>query len=475
MSRVAPGMSAISSSTSMSTMSGVTMTTSALTAAALQQAQAQAAAVVAASRPSHIFTSEIQQMAFVFTGDSEIDDDVAQYMEDIIRAQLCEILTTMRTPLAFVLCIDQIVNARLQAARRGARTLAVEDLIFLIRHSKANVERLRSYLSWKDVRKKVKDSEADDELDVEEPAADRALKASKMQVQVPWDLEAIYGEFLPDEDETDKHDEEEEDEHKRRLKHFADVTDKMSKEEYQQYSEARQASFVYRKSKKFRDFLNLSQAIDGALVDDVVDILGFLAYEMVRALCEAGLANRRRIDLAKANAAVAILRQKKLDKDVGLVLDDDKSRKRSGNDEASEGTKDTDTKDPSAETPKDTNSGVNKRIRRSTGAETASPARERDNNAPRRLVPPTSIFSEPVAQPAMPPAVALSAIASGVSATENDMVMPSLEEVVHQKARIKLEDVNAGFLALQQEHSLVKSSGLRNWRGGVARLPTKLV
>ncbi|KAM0792473.1 hypothetical protein ACM66B_005147 [Microbotryomycetes sp. NB124-2] len=426
---------------------------SASTASAVQQAQA--AAAVAASRPSHVFTSEIQQMAFVFTGDSEVDDDVAQYMEDIIKAQLCEI----------------VVNARLQAARRGARTLAVEDLIFLIRHSKANVDRLRSYLSWKDVRKKVKDSEADDELDVEEPATDRALKASKMQVQVPWDLEAIYGEFLPDDEDVDKQDDGDEDEHKQRLKHFANVTDKMTKEEYQQYSDARQASFVYRKSKKFRDFLNLGSAIDGALVDDVVDILGFLAYEMVRALCEAGLANRRRIDLAKANAAVAILRQKKLDKDVGVVPEDDKGRKRPADGDSSDGMKDS-----AATTPKEVAaSSGGKRSRRNTGtADVSSPARDRDT-APRRLVAPTSLFSEPVPQPAMPPAVALSAIASGVSATENDKAMPSLEEVVNQKARIKLEDVNAGFLALQQDNTLIKASGLRNWRGGVARLPTKLI
>ena len=56
---------------------------------------------------------------------------------------------------------------------RGARFLAVEDLIFLIRHDRAKVNRLRTYLSWKDVRKKVKESEADEtpEMDTtEEPS-----------------------------------------------------------------------------------------------------------------------------------------------------------------------------------------------------------------------------------------------------------------------------------------------------------------
>lgn len=47
------------------------------------------------------------------------------------------------------------------ATRRGARYLSAEDLIFLIRHDRAKVNRLRTYLSWKDVRKHAKDSGGD--------------------------------------------------------------------------------------------------------------------------------------------------------------------------------------------------------------------------------------------------------------------------------------------------------------------------
>lgn len=104
-------------------------------------------------------------------------------------------------------------------------------MIFLIRHNTVNVERLRSYLQWKDVRKRHKESDGDDELDnVEEPASgapagvllsaaptpsprlihsirchpERALKASKLQMQVPWDLNAIFGEFLPDDEDEEE-------------------------------------------------------------------------------------------------------------------------------------------------------------------------------------------------------------------------------------------------------------------------------
>lgn len=45
--------------------------------------------------------------------------------------------------------------------KRGARYLSAEDLIFLIRHDRGKVNRLRTYLSWKDVRKHAKDSGGD--------------------------------------------------------------------------------------------------------------------------------------------------------------------------------------------------------------------------------------------------------------------------------------------------------------------------
>lgn len=53
----------------------------------------------------------------------------------------------------------QAIRARLLAHRRASRNLAPEDLIFLIRDDRAKVNRLRTYLSWKDVRKNAKDTD----------------------------------------------------------------------------------------------------------------------------------------------------------------------------------------------------------------------------------------------------------------------------------------------------------------------------
>ena len=53
------------------------------------------------------------------------------------------------------------------ANKRGARYVSADDLIFLIRHDRGKVNRLRTYLSWKDVRKHAKDSGGGDGGNVE--------------------------------------------------------------------------------------------------------------------------------------------------------------------------------------------------------------------------------------------------------------------------------------------------------------------
>ena len=67
----------------------------------------------------------------------------------------------------------------------------------------------------------------------------------------------------------------------------------MTQEEYIYYSECRQASFTYKKLKKFRDWVNFSSLYDTKPSTDVLDVLGFLAYEMVSVLTETGIKIKR--------------------------------------------------------------------------------------------------------------------------------------------------------------------------------------
>lgn len=95
----------------------------------------------------------------------------------------------------------------------------------------------------------------------------------------------------------------------------------MTKDEYVHYSDCRQASFTYRKgehlptlnslvehrltrlARRFREFINFAAYLDVRPNDDIIDILGFLAFEMVRSLCVTALDVRTRHETPPIRAA----------------------------------------------------------------------------------------------------------------------------------------------------------------------------
>jgi hypothetical protein len=56
--------------------------------------------------------------------------------------------------------ISQATRARTISYLRNARYLTIEDVIYLIRDDRARVNRLRTYLSWKEVRKTARKEES---------------------------------------------------------------------------------------------------------------------------------------------------------------------------------------------------------------------------------------------------------------------------------------------------------------------------
>ena len=101
-------------------------------------------------------------MMFVFGEVQDPNPETVNLVEDIVRSQLIELVRShLDTMDCMVLIGSQILQARALANRRGARNISSDDLIFLIRHDRAKVNRLRTYLSWKDVRKHAKDSGGD--------------------------------------------------------------------------------------------------------------------------------------------------------------------------------------------------------------------------------------------------------------------------------------------------------------------------
>jgi transcription initiation protein SPT3 len=200
----------------------------------------------------------------------------------------------------------QLTRATVLAARRGVRTISTDDLIFLIRHDRAKVSRLRTFLSWKDVRKSAKDSDdkggadaaADDfDLTANDPTlgagpsvGTRNSKNKKAKVGLPWDVSSFYSEQVPErEDEEDEEEDEMTAATLARLKQADERTKGMNAEEYLHFSECRQASFTFRKGKRFREWAGFGVVTDSKPNDDIVDILGFLTYEIVTLLTEEAL------------------------------------------------------------------------------------------------------------------------------------------------------------------------------------------
>ena len=160
---------------------------------------------------------------FVF---GEVQDPLAEtvrLVEDVVRGQIIEIVsftTSLRTLTGSLADLYvgkkiQVTRARLLTHLRSSRFLSAEDLIFLIRDDRGKVNRLRTYLSWKDVRKRAKEEEEGDDVDVEEAGRQSpsdwsgyvlmlecgglekaAPKGRRAMPKLPWELLTPFSDFV---------------------------------------------------------------------------------------------------------------------------------------------------------------------------------------------------------------------------------------------------------------------------------------
>lgn len=228
-------------------------------------------------------------MMFVSGETNDPPIETTSIIEDIVRGQVIEIL----------------VQSTKTAALRGNRSITPEDVIFLIRHDRAKVIRLITYLSWKDVRKNTKEEGGATESLMEQEGGTGGVsnvneqsklitRYKKLKIRLPWEIQFMFSEQHL---ETAEEAEEVDDEEKaatlaslKRLKMADERTKNMTKEEYVHWSECRQASFTFRKAKKFREWAQISQICESRPNDDVIDILGFLTFEIVCSLTEEAMA-----------------------------------------------------------------------------------------------------------------------------------------------------------------------------------------
>ncbi|KAH6695502.1 transcription initiation factor IID, 18kD subunit-domain-containing protein [Plectosphaerella plurivora] len=242
-----------------------------------------------------LFKEEIQQysqMMYIAGETQDVSEEVTTLIEDIIHGQVVHMLTTARD-LAF---------------RRGSRIFTVADLVFQFRHDAARVDRLRTFLVWKVIRKSAKSDDdkeipEDEEPDVEVAPGMKAVPS----VNFPWELPSFFAEQVPDADDgavealTSASTLE-------KLQRNDRKTQDMTVDEYATWCECRHASFTWRKIKRFRTWSGLGVIAEHRLGDDVPDVLGFITAEMVKTLTTEALVAQmeegRGLDVVARNGPV---------------------------------------------------------------------------------------------------------------------------------------------------------------------------
>ena len=107
-------------------------------------------------------TYVLGQMMFVSGETAEPGPETTWMIEEIVREQVVEmarVSSPASHPYRLLIYVIQLTRATILANRRGSKSISIGDLIFQIRHDRAKVSRLKTFLSWKDVRKNVKDSD----------------------------------------------------------------------------------------------------------------------------------------------------------------------------------------------------------------------------------------------------------------------------------------------------------------------------
>ncbi|KAF4446975.1 hypothetical protein F53441_9446 [Fusarium austroafricanum] len=243
------------------------------------------------------YSAEIQQMMFVAGETQDLSVETLTLVEKIIHEQVVHVLTT----------------AKDLATRRGDKLFSAPDILFQVRHEPSRQRRLQKLLLdraiIKHARKTTNNDDEGDLIDVAEDEVENIAveEASKKNTKpltalLPWDVENMFEVQPPGrEDDIDLDSEE----FRERL-HWADeMTKKMTKDEYTRYAECRNASFVKRKDKRFREWAGQDATAGLRKSSDTIELIAFLAVEMVQRLTDIALSIQEE-DLKAAQASAVV-------------------------------------------------------------------------------------------------------------------------------------------------------------------------
>jgi transcription initiation protein SPT3 len=246
-------------------------------------------------------------MMYIAGETQDASDDTTNLIEDIIHGQVVHLVCDPTHGLRWSKYWSnaQLTTASDLAFRRGSRIFTVADLIFQFRHDTARVDRLRTFLVWKAIRKTAKGADDKDGVEDEEPEVDVAqgMKAIPT-VNLPWDPPSYFSQQLPDADDAAA-DALTSAASLEKLQRDDERTRGMTLDEYATWSEYRHASFTWRKVKRFRVWSGLGVIAEHRHGDDVLDVLGFITSEMVKTLTIEAMAAQseegRGVDVATSS------------------------------------------------------------------------------------------------------------------------------------------------------------------------------
>ncbi|KRH95245.1 Histone acetyltransferase PCAF/SAGA, subunit SUPT3H/SPT3 [Pseudoloma neurophilia] len=210
---------------------------------------------------SHVYTTEIKAMLYSFGDCKTPSNATAQRIETILKTQIRRFLST---------CNDIRII-------RGGKNINMEDIAFVIRKDPFKLQRLLDFVEFKNIKGKlesrIESTDSSELKDVEIPFPEKkALKYNWMTEVKGEDVFQL-----------------------KRLAQIDKLTAEMSKEEYLYFAECRQSSFVYRKGKKFKEFLGFQN-----INDNIMDSLGYICFEMVYFLTDE-IFKKRGVNQSKSN------------------------------------------------------------------------------------------------------------------------------------------------------------------------------
>ncbi|ELQ75276.1 Histone acetyltransferase PCAF/SAGA, subunit SUPT3H/SPT3, partial [Trachipleistophora hominis] len=220
------------------------------------------------SSPSmnYLYTNEIKAMLYSFGDSKNPSLQTAQYLESVLKTQIQRFLSAAN-------------NIRI--CRRG-KLINLEDIGFVIRKDPFKLRRLLNFIHFKEIKGKL---ESKLEFHSSEAEFTDIKPLCEDNVENKSDIDSNSAKIEPDIFKITN------DEKKfswmlpvqgtdtfqlNRLLEIDNLTANMSKDEYLEFAECRQSSFVYRKNKKFREFIG-----GWRIHDNIMDVLGYICYEMV--------------------------------------------------------------------------------------------------------------------------------------------------------------------------------------------------